>query len=563
MTVTPQESRFKTDDGLQLYVKKWLVPEGTPLRAKILFNHGFSEHMDAYDHFFPDFAARGYEIIGYDQRGAGHTSPLKKDFGNTNEYYVFNDLEELLESETKGYNGKFFMWGHSMGGAITLNYAIKGKQRERIDAYIANSPLVEVHPKSQGNPVLVAIAPFIAKIYPSYKSKVHLNFNYLTDDKARVDEYRKDPLRLGYTTAEQATGFLNRGKRLLNSVFVEKFVDKPVLVSHGTADYVNNYESTAKFFSLLKVSDKEFKTYEGWPHELTNVTQPKREQHRDDVLAWLDKHTESVAGESSAAATTTATADAAAATEATTAAAAASETLPAVPETEPEAASEATKEEAVKSVEEPVTETNTEEPTAAVEEPVSASKEVIEEPAAVKEEVVEEPAPVKEEAVEETKEEVAPEAKEEAVEEPVTKEVETPVETAAVVEPAAEEKSEDPLKEAVADATEETNEPTPAAEPEAPAAAQPEETVESVPTEAVKEPEAPTEAAVEEPVTANEPAETAATTETTEGATESTDKPDTNSEEQESRESSPTPAATSAPKKKSNNKNKKKKKGKK
>lgn len=284
-----EATRIAMDDGLQVYVKQWSVADPTTRKGVIVFNHGFSEHIDAYDNFFKLVNEYGYDVVGYDQRGSGKTSPTKKTFGNTNEYHVFNDLEKILNEVVKEYpvGTPVIMWGHSMGGAIALTYGVFGKRRQDLAAYMSDAPLIEVHPKAQAPKILTALIPIIAKIYPKYKSKVNLNDELLTDDKEKIEEYRRDPLRLKLTTAEMANDFLNRGKRLTEASFVRKFVDKPVLVSHGTGDFVNDYEGSKKFFGLLQVKDKQFDTYEGWPHELAHMTQPKREEHCQRVMDWL------------------------------------------------------------------------------------------------------------------------------------------------------------------------------------------------------------------------------------------------------------------------------------
>ena len=49
-----------------------LQPDG-PVIAKLIFIHGFSDHVGRYYGFFPSLAARGIAVHGLDQRGWGRS----------------------------------------------------------------------------------------------------------------------------------------------------------------------------------------------------------------------------------------------------------------------------------------------------------------------------------------------------------------------------------------------------------------------------------------------------------------------------------------------------------
>lgn len=61
-----QEGWHIADDGRKLYTKTWTT-EG-PAKARLVFIHGFSDHIDTYGDFFPMLAAKGIEVYGFDQR---------------------------------------------------------------------------------------------------------------------------------------------------------------------------------------------------------------------------------------------------------------------------------------------------------------------------------------------------------------------------------------------------------------------------------------------------------------------------------------------------------------
>ncbi|EAQ86510.1 hypothetical protein CHGG_07763 [Chaetomium globosum CBS 148.51] len=67
--------------GDSLYTKSW-VPEG-PIKAKLIFIHGFSDHLGRYGAFFSALAARGIAVHGLDQRGWGRSVKKPADMGLT------------------------------------------------------------------------------------------------------------------------------------------------------------------------------------------------------------------------------------------------------------------------------------------------------------------------------------------------------------------------------------------------------------------------------------------------------------------------------------------------
>lgn len=86
-----------------------------PFRGKVLFNHGFCDDVDNFNDVWPEVAEIGFEVVGFDQRGAGKTSPGKA-YAVTNEEWVYKDLDRVVEYCLKDYDGPLFLCGHSMVG---------------------------------------------------------------------------------------------------------------------------------------------------------------------------------------------------------------------------------------------------------------------------------------------------------------------------------------------------------------------------------------------------------------------------------------------------------------
>lgn len=281
------------NDGLKLKARTWLVPSGTTRKAVIIFHHGYAEHRAVYDEFFPGIANAGYEVTIFDARGHGESVKTQADLGKSSDKYVFSDLDKVVEQVLTDYEGPAYLWGHSMGGGITLNYMVIGTHRERFNGYIANAPLVKLTPEMR-KIAYDRWLPWVVKLIPNYVSEVLLEPALATDDESRWPSYKDDPLRLKKCSVQLIHDASARGARLLDPAFIKYIIDRPLLINQGTFDRLCDWEACERFFKMVNLTDKTLNIYKGFPHEL-HLTLPENiVRHRNDVLLWLDKHVSSL-----------------------------------------------------------------------------------------------------------------------------------------------------------------------------------------------------------------------------------------------------------------------------
>lgn len=127
-----EDGTFKAHDGLELHYKRYSPPASVPAVASIVFVHGFIEYIERYVEVFPLFAARGLEVIAFDQRGFGNTAikaqgGWSKHYTNTTWPDQFRDVKVVVEEQRRWLDGKFadaklplYIVGHSMGGGISI-----------------------------------------------------------------------------------------------------------------------------------------------------------------------------------------------------------------------------------------------------------------------------------------------------------------------------------------------------------------------------------------------------------------------------------------------------------
>lgn len=279
-------------DGANFKTSFWDIPEGTEYKGRIVYVHGFAEHAELYTVFFDKLSQEGYRVFFFEQRGSGETSP-GKEVGVTNEYHVFHDLDFMIKLNYEKLDlddEKLILMGHLMGGGIILNYGIKGEHRDKIKCCVTSGPLVLLHPKTIPNIVTRTLGPYIAMILPNLKIDTKLQYDYLTHDEKWI-EYIKNHDKKLIGGLRQLSDMILRGEKLTKESYVANFdPDIKVLILHGTDDFINSIEGSAKFISLSpKDVLKEFYRIAGGKHSLFIESEDILEDVFAKVVSFLEK----------------------------------------------------------------------------------------------------------------------------------------------------------------------------------------------------------------------------------------------------------------------------------
>lgn len=129
------EIRLRTVDGLGLFAQEWR-PEGA-VKGVVCVFHGLGEHGGQYVEVAEAFAAAGVALIAIDQRGHGRSEGKR---GHTPSYEaLLDDVDAMLDGASERHPGvPRFLYGHSLGGNIVLNHALR--RRAGIAGVMATGP---------------------------------------------------------------------------------------------------------------------------------------------------------------------------------------------------------------------------------------------------------------------------------------------------------------------------------------------------------------------------------------------------------------------------------------
>ncbi len=271
-----KEYNWITRDGLKIYAQSW-EPD-TKSKAAINLAHGFGEHSTRYEHWAEMFVNEQYTVISFDHRGHGK-SEGKRGHSPTYEH-LMDDMDIFFsESEILFPDLPKILYGHSMGGNIAINYAIR--RNPKIIGLIATSPWLQLAfqpPKMQ-----LAMGKLVSKLFPALVQKTGMQPKYLSKNELVVNKYVNDELVHDKISAALFVGIYKAGNWAIDNASEIKI---PMFLMHGGADKITSHKASMQF--AAKVQDfATIKIWEDLYHELHNEDQ--KEEIFQYLLSWIEK----------------------------------------------------------------------------------------------------------------------------------------------------------------------------------------------------------------------------------------------------------------------------------
>jgi alpha-beta hydrolase superfamily lysophospholipase len=269
------ESSWTTEDGLELYHQGW-IPEDAP-RGVVLLVHGLGEHSERYRHVGEFMTANGLAMLTFDLRGHGRSAGAR---GHTPSFEKFMDDIDLLFAEAQQrYPGKGrFLYGHSLGGILVLNYVLRRKPA--LNGVISTSAGLRTALEEQK--LKVGLARVFGSLLPGVQLPTGLDPAAISHDPEVVDRYRNDPL-------VHAQASFAMAKYTLQAIdwayeHASEF-PAPLLLMHGSGDQLA-YPRGSKEFADLVPGDCTLKIWDDLYHELHN--EPQKDAVLSYVLSWIN-----------------------------------------------------------------------------------------------------------------------------------------------------------------------------------------------------------------------------------------------------------------------------------
>lgn len=269
------EWNWNSRDGLKMYAQSW-EPEKN-IKAVVYLVHGLGEHSGRYAHVGGMFANAGFALAGFDLRGHGRSGGPR---GHIPSFEAFMDDIAGFEKqgEERFANLPRFLYGHSLGGILVLNYVLRRKPDFK--GVISTGAGLRTALEEQKGKVLMARV--LGTLLPGVAIPTGLDATTISRNQDVVEAYVNDPL----VHDRMSLGF---GKSMLSAIqwafeHAPEF-SLPLLIMHGTADKLG-YPRGSEEFAGLVPQDCTLKLWDGLYHELHN--EPEQAEVFAFIIDWMN-----------------------------------------------------------------------------------------------------------------------------------------------------------------------------------------------------------------------------------------------------------------------------------
>jgi len=255
-------------DGAQLFMRRSAPPEGAA-RGSIVLTHGMGEHSGRYGHVVERLNAIGLNVLSWDLRGHGRSEGRR---GDIQDYGLL--VDDLLEVWSLAGPGPVFLYGHSLGGQITLNFALR--HRPAAAGLIITSPwlrLAFTPPRWK-----LWLASIAARVWPSFTQDTDMTPFRLSRDLDFLMAMPDPRLMHHRMSARMFTALTDAALRASRDAVALPY---PMLLVHGGNDPVTSVSATKQFFRALNSADKSLIIVPKALHETHN------DLCRDSVLGQI------------------------------------------------------------------------------------------------------------------------------------------------------------------------------------------------------------------------------------------------------------------------------------
>jgi len=274
------ESNWTSADDITFYMQGW-EPQVKP-KAVVCLVHGHGEHTGRYGHVGKALNEAGYALFGFDLRGHGQTGGPRGHFPSLE--VVMQDINQFIEFQKQNQsNLPVFIYGHSVGGLLSLAYAIQhpdGLQGVIATGAFLRSPLWDQKAK-------VTLAKTLGLLFPRLTLPSGVDPSTISRDPRVVQKYVDDPLIHDRSSLGLAMTLLTA----IDLCFTHaKELTPPLLLMHGTEDRLVYPSGSEEFAKLASENNKDvtLKLWDGLHHEIHN--EPEQAEVFKFMIEWLDKH---------------------------------------------------------------------------------------------------------------------------------------------------------------------------------------------------------------------------------------------------------------------------------
>jgi alpha-beta hydrolase superfamily lysophospholipase len=261
--------------GKNLFAQSWSASESP--KAIIVLIHGFGEHCSRYSSYIGLFEQADIAFISMDQIGHGQSAGKRGVIQSFKQ--LLDDVDQLIDKAESLFPGiPKFLYGHSMGGNIALNYLLQ--RNFPFKGAIISSPWLKL--SNELPAVTKLLVRLFSHIIPNITTKSGLNTNYISSKPHEVHAYNIDKLNHGRISFRLLNSIIKHGNWAINNMHLLKV---PTLLLHGNKDRITSHLASRELAAKNPLTIQ-YQEFEGMYHEVHNDTE--REQLATTCIDWVN-----------------------------------------------------------------------------------------------------------------------------------------------------------------------------------------------------------------------------------------------------------------------------------
>ena len=274
-----EDKSLEANDGLALRGREWPLAEA---RGTIVVVHGLGEHIGRYAHVADFIVARGWRVVGYDQRGHGRSGGERGRLRSADDLLV--DLARVIDAVRVEHPGPLVLLGHSMGGLVAARFvagalAPAAAWSRPVDALVLSSPALDAGMNAVQKAMLAVLGP----IAPNLGVGNGLSPRWISRDAAVVAAYEADPL-VHDRIAPRLARFIVDGGAAVRALAPRWTV--PTLLLYAGADRLVVPAGSAAFAAAAPPGVVTARVFAPLFHEIFN--EPEQAAVLSILGGWLD-----------------------------------------------------------------------------------------------------------------------------------------------------------------------------------------------------------------------------------------------------------------------------------
>lgn len=261
----------------QIHFQTWLPAKP---KATVVIAHGLGEHGGRYAHVAQVLVDAGCAVYAIDHRGHGKSDGSRAfvdKFAN-----AVADMDHLIDLAKRARPTKpLFLLGHSMGGALSLSYALK--HGDKLSGLILSGPAVAL---DGAPPFLAPLSKLLSSLFPKL-GMFAVDPSLVSRDPDEVAKYAGDPLNAHGKVPVRTLAEIVRFVEWLPAALPA--LKLPTLLLHGRDDKLAGVAGSQMIHDRISSTDKTLNIYDDLYHEIFNELPADRARVFKDMTAWLNE----------------------------------------------------------------------------------------------------------------------------------------------------------------------------------------------------------------------------------------------------------------------------------